>query len=372
MLSRQTAAAVRSLATVPILSSQTSVGNMQRIHQLLRSRVATRQDAIEMNISSGHWYAVLSSRELRKRPVGKTRFGQRLVFWRDNAGQVACLDDRCPHRGASLSLGCLKDGTVACPYHGFRFTGDGRCVEVPAEGSWEIPAHLRARAMTVRESQDYIWLWRGPKMAAKDLPPVPVQPVAKATTVFEETTQIWPAHYTRCIEGVIDHSHLVFVHKKTIGLFARDPVTRIKVESIADGFRSNLMRDGQVKHHIDLTYPNIWTQNLSDGYGMSTAFAPIDEMTTEVYGRLYHRINVPGLRLLMHGWNRFSQFMVFHEDMEILATQSPAKTDDALDDKLVPSDAAHMAYRKMRQRVLDELNTDEPEHSTRSQSAGSA
>jgi hypothetical protein len=62
--------------------------------------------------------------------------------------------------------------------------------------------------------------------------------------------------------------------------------------------------------------------------------------------------------------------MVFHEDMEILATQSPAKTDDALNDKLVPSDAAHIIYRKMRQRVLAELNPDEPEYSTRNQSAG--
>ncbi|SVB27461.1 uncharacterized protein METZ01_LOCUS180315, partial [marine metagenome] len=44
-----------------------------------------------MKVSSGHWYAVLSSRELSTRPVGKTRFGENLVFWRDTGGKPVCF-----------------------------------------------------------------------------------------------------------------------------------------------------------------------------------------------------------------------------------------------------------------------------------------
>ena len=48
------------------------------------------------------WYAALESREARpNRPVGVTRFGERLVFWRDSLGKVACLRDACAHPGAS-------------------------------------------------------------------------------------------------------------------------------------------------------------------------------------------------------------------------------------------------------------------------------
>ena len=125
-----------------------------------------------MKVSSGHWYAVLSSEELGKRPVGKMRFGERLVFWRDANGQVICFEDRCPHRGAALSLGRVHDDTIACRYHGFRYDSSGRCVAVPAEGAWHIPEQLCARTLQLREQHDFIWLWRGPKMASDELPPL--------------------------------------------------------------------------------------------------------------------------------------------------------------------------------------------------------
>ena len=300
-----------------------------------------------MKVSSGHWYAVLSSRELRRKPVGKVRFSERLVFWRDAADRVMCLEDRCPHRGAALSLGRVTAGVIACPYHGFRFEGDGRCVRVPVEGTWHIPDHLRVKAYPVREEQGYVWLWRGPAMAAADLPPVPRQPIPDGT-IFGECTQVWPAHYTRCIEGVIDHSHVPFVHTKTLGLFIRDPVMRIRVTDIDDGFRASLVIGEQVRHFVDLTYPNLWTQPLKPTYAMSATFAPVDDTRTEVYLRWYHTWRAPVFRPFVNLWGRLGNYLVFAEDMAVLASQQPANVDDARNEKLVPSDAAQMAYRKLR------------------------
>ena len=57
------------------------------------------------------WYAVLSSSEVKRgRPAGVTRFGRRLVFWRDEDGNVACLDGTCCHRGADLAAGRVEGG----------------------------------------------------------------------------------------------------------------------------------------------------------------------------------------------------------------------------------------------------------------------
>ena len=301
-----------------------------------------------MTVSSGHWYAVLSSRELAQAPVARQRFGQRLVFWRDADGVPGCLVDRCPHRGAALSLGQVVDGEIACPYHGFQFATDGRCLRVPAEGTeWDIPGHFRAAAMTIAESQDFIWLWRGPQVATAALPPVPQQPGIDEL-VWDECVQRWPAHYTRCIEGVIDHSHLPFVHRKTLGRRMRDPVTRIRVDDVPGGFRANLLEAGGVRHHVDFTYPNIWTQQLIKGYAMSATFAPVDDSTTEVYCRVHHRLNFAPLRPLMRLWCRVSNYLVFHEDQAVLDSQLPRNADDAGDEKLVPSDAAILAFRRLR------------------------
>ena len=51
------------------------------------------------------WYVVLESQEVKAKPVGVTRMGEKLVFWRDGQGRVHCLFDKCCHRGAALSAG---------------------------------------------------------------------------------------------------------------------------------------------------------------------------------------------------------------------------------------------------------------------------
>ena len=59
------------------------------------------------------WYAILSAKEVRPgKPVGVTRMSQKLVLWRKEDGSVACIADRCCHRGASLAAGRIKCHTV--------------------------------------------------------------------------------------------------------------------------------------------------------------------------------------------------------------------------------------------------------------------
>ena len=128
----------------------------------------------------------------------------------------------------------------------------------------------------------------------------------------------------------------------------RDPVTRIQVEDIPGGFRTKLMRGERVKHHVDFTYPNIWTQLQLKSYAMSVTFAPIDDSRTEVYCRVHHRLTFPLLRPLVQLWCRFSNWLVFHEDQAVLASQWPRSADDAVHEKLVPSDAAIVAFRRLR------------------------
>ena len=85
------------------------------------------------------WYPIFDSSKLKRRkPVGVTRLGERLVLWRDGSGAAVCMTDRCPHRAAQLSLGWVRDDCLACPFHGLRFDSAGRCVLIPANG--EAPA----------------------------------------------------------------------------------------------------------------------------------------------------------------------------------------------------------------------------------------
>lgn len=60
----------------------------------------------ENNVIKNQWYVVLDSKELKKnKPIGVTRFSQKLVFWRDELDNISFIFDKCCHRGASLALG---------------------------------------------------------------------------------------------------------------------------------------------------------------------------------------------------------------------------------------------------------------------------
>ena len=84
---------------------------------------------------NNQWYAVMSSHKIRRgRVVGARRFGEDLIFFRDNDGSLGCVSSLCAHRGASLAKGCVKDGHIQCPFHGIEYDLTGKCVHIPSDG----------------------------------------------------------------------------------------------------------------------------------------------------------------------------------------------------------------------------------------------
>jgi vanillate O-demethylase monooxygenase subunit len=73
-----------------------------------------------------HWHPVLKSGELGRGPAAARLAGREIVVFR--AGDsVGALADRCPHRGARLSLGRVDArGELVCPYHAWRWSPDGK------------------------------------------------------------------------------------------------------------------------------------------------------------------------------------------------------------------------------------------------------
>ena len=66
---------------------------------------------------SGGWYVVCAARALKRDPARYSIAGRDLVVWR-SGGAIQIAPDACPHMGASLSEGCVRDGRLVCPWHG--------------------------------------------------------------------------------------------------------------------------------------------------------------------------------------------------------------------------------------------------------------
>src|SRR5712692_210993 len=82
-----------------------------------------------------YWQPVGTSQEIT--PGGKPRhlriLGEDLVLFRDAAGKPGLLGLHCSHRATSLAYGRVEDGGIRCPFHGWLYNVEGRCLEQPAE-----------------------------------------------------------------------------------------------------------------------------------------------------------------------------------------------------------------------------------------------
>lgn len=314
-----------------------------------------------MQLPENLWYPVAESREIRQRPLGVERLGQRLVLWRSSNGTICAHLDRCPHLGAALSAGHVEGGTLVCPFHGFRFSPGGQCVHIPAIGRrGRIPKAMALTSLVAREAHGFVWLWHGePRETYPDVPffDLPGDRWRSATTVVE-----WPVHFSRSIENQLDVAHLAFVHRSTIGSDRRSLVEGPYVEGDENRIRvwvTNARDEGQAPRGLaelsgeagsreptlDFLFPGLWLLTISPRLKNLIAFVPVSEGRTRYYMRVYHRhrrslIAWP-FETVMNLSNRF----ILAQDRRVVLTQTPRDSADA-EDRLIAADRAIAIFRR--------------------------
>jgi phenylpropionate dioxygenase-like ring-hydroxylating dioxygenase large terminal subunit len=193
------------------------------------------------------WYLAQSGSHLaRGQMVSKTLLGEPVVIGRRDDGGVFCLRNICPHRGIPLSYGWLKDCTLQCCYHGWKFdTRNGACVEIPSlphdDNTLPLSA-IKVRNYPCREVQGNVWVFMpGPDYAeGQDLPPVPTIPdFSEDARPHVAETMHFPCNVDHAVMGLMDPAHASFVHTswwwRTRNLQRRE--VKKDYEPIPHGFR---------------------------------------------------------------------------------------------------------------------------------------
>lgn len=157
-----------------------------------------------------HWYVACPSSQL---PAGSPRATQignlDLVWFRDTNGSVRALLGRCCHRGVRLSLGRVKDGHVACGYHGWEFDSEGSLKLVPSltlndkMPACSIPAFLAV------EKDFYVWVWIAGK---NERPTYEPALLAIERRNFIQHTGVWNVDIMEAVENQLDMAHPAFSH----------------------------------------------------------------------------------------------------------------------------------------------------------------
>jgi phenylpropionate dioxygenase-like ring-hydroxylating dioxygenase large terminal subunit len=320
------------------------------------------------------WYVILDSKEVRQgKLVGVTRLGEKMVFWRDRQGKIACAVDQCPHRGVAFSAGKVIGDCIQCPFHGFEFDSSGRCTLIPANGhNTEVPKAFKAKVYPVGELHNLIYLWWGEPR--EEYPPLPdFDYMRDPKFVYASTTDLWHSHYSRAIENQLDVVHLPFVHASTIGRGNKTVVQgpHFTVDEFPDGndminvWPHNEIEQGQTplkpneipptdRHpQLQFRFPNIWHNWIGDSFHLFLGFAPIDGEHTKLYLRTYHDVKIPLVRQIYGFVSNLANLFIAHQDRRVVVTQRPFRSELRMGEKFIPGDAPVIEYRRRRQALIE-------------------
>ncbi|MCG2591945.1 aromatic ring-hydroxylating dioxygenase subunit alpha [Ramlibacter sp. XY19] len=317
-------------------------------------------------IEKQHWHPVASLDALGDAPLPVRLLEEDLVLWRDAAGALHAWPDRCPHRGARLSLGRVCGDRLECAYHGWQFDAKGQCVQVPALPGFVPPAGHRVASFDVQAAHGLAWVRLAgsrdvlPAFAAEDdarLRKLNCGPYEVATSA------------PRVVENFLDLSHFAFVHEGWLGARGAAAIDDYVVEETPTGLRATQCRAWQPQSNLHSTAPAQveYTYEVTDPYAavltkipeagsvavpdwreaIALFICPVEPERSLVWFRLAVADFESGDEKL-----RAFQDTIFRQDQPVLESQSPKRLPlDPRAELHSAADRASSAYRRYLARM---------------------
>ncbi|HZE18142.1 MAG TPA: Rieske 2Fe-2S domain-containing protein [Mycobacterium sp.] len=146
-------------------------------------------------------------------PHGIEAFGTKLVVFADSQGALKILDGYCRHMGGDLTQGTIKGDEVACPFHDWRWGGDGRCKLVPYAKRTPRIARTRSWLTDVRNGLLFAWHDHEGNPPAPELriPEIP-EAASHEWTDWRWNSELIPSNCRDIIDNVVDMAHFFYIH----------------------------------------------------------------------------------------------------------------------------------------------------------------
>lgn len=207
------------------------------------------------------WFQVAWSSDLEPGGVVPLKyFGKDLVAFRTESGGAKVLDAFCPHMGAHLGHGGVVHGeTLECPFHAWKFDGEGNCTEVPY--AKRIPPKAKVECWPSLELNGAVWVWHDVDGRAPlwELPTL--EEFSGSDDWADAVHRDWKlrTHNQEMAENICDSAHFKYLHGTL-----NQPDTKVEF----DGHRIHMVSNtdmgtgrGEVKGQVE---SNSW------GFGFST------------------------------------------------------------------------------------------------------
>ncbi|MFT4515059.1 MAG: phenylpropionate dioxygenase-like ring-hydroxylating dioxygenase large terminal subunit [Planctomycetota bacterium] len=318
-----------------------------------------------------HWCAIAFSVDVEAGSLyAVTVYDEPYVLFRDAAGAIHALEDRCPHRLARLSDGCLRDGQLECLYHGWRFDAEGACTHIPQlEPGSALPAAASVQKIQAVERQGIVWLYAGNDPKPEHTIPTVADLDASDCNSVDFAMDL-PYGHEFLIENVLDYAHIHIAHDGVRGggeAALAGPLAFEISESTGEGFHAQLGRsvNGQLSSgelaaahvafdapglvHYRSVYPNS-VSGVPRISGLALYALPLGEGRCRLLYRAYSNFASRRDRMRPRFWEHGFQCHLLEQDMAVVAGQAAniARTSGSLGTNWLPlksSDALVVAYR---------------------------
>jgi phenylpropionate dioxygenase-like ring-hydroxylating dioxygenase large terminal subunit len=296
------------------------------------------------------WHPVATPAELDTgRPVPARVLGEDLVLWKSGESYHAWRD-LCVHRGTRLSLGKVVGGSaLECPYHGWTYGADGRCILMPAHPEQTPPAKACVDVYHAAVAHGVVWVNLGTGSSA--VPTFELLDDANHQVLLSGPYRV-RASGPRVVENFLDVGHFPFVHEGILGDRARPEIAEYQAEVnehgvIATGvkvYQPDPYGTGQgstvtytYRVHRPLTASFIKHGELS--FGMMLSVTPHDAVDSSAW--MWMAMNYEPESSMIEFQDR-----IFAQDRPILESQRPELLPLDLQAELhLRSDRTAIAYR---------------------------
>lgn len=305
------------------------------------------------------WHPVVACDELARRQVVPVRLlGEDLVVWLADDRPLAWRD-LCAHRGTRLSLGRVEACTLRCPYHGWVYGADGRCVDIPAQSGVTPPR--KARATTYRAVQRYGLVWVCLGASAGEIAPFPEWDDAAFRKLPCGPYSV-AASGPRIVENFLDVAHFAYVHADVLGAPDRPEIADYQAVVGDNGVEARGVRVWQPDPYgtgqgdwVSYTYrvhrpltAYLLKESLGPRFAILLAVTPHEPARSTVWMcmAMNYGHDLPTAKLI--AW----QDAIFAQDRPILESQRPELLPLDLAAELnIRADRAAVAYRRWLRRL---------------------
>lgn len=235
------------------------------------------------------WQPVFVADQLRAGEVKPLRImGENFTIFRGESGSIFITAFHCAHRRAQMSVGWVEGDAIRCRYHGWKYEGNGQCIEQPGELDQAFPEKVRLRSYPTRLYKGLVFAYLG-----EGTPPqFPVYQELEGDGIVEPTVYRRRCNYFNGIDNLFDESHVAYTHQYYFRNLLEIP--SISYQRIPEGAVLFSARPGKGTRTRQFLLPNVLRLKVPAGDDPEVDWAtyvnwrvPVDDHTHDTFGIRY-------------------------------------------------------------------------------------